>query len=272
MSILSLLFVWNPVFAVNDFVADFENATEKQNRYILNDLGITGGAVSYEFWMRLESNPASVTDFIGQGDSGTLTSWSIRYDANGANFDLRFKRSRNWVSDVFITQTSANIGTGNWRHIAGTYDGTDMRLYSAPAGGTHTLVAGPTTATGNGATSGSDHFAVATADDTQGNSFASNAIGRHHDGLIDEVRVWNDERTIGELDDNFECELAGTEAGLRAYYQFEESWDDFTANAFHLINGEGSPTASSTLSLPFTAGTCSAGAAEDQQIQIIDFQ
>ena len=41
-------------------------------------------------------------------------------------------------------------------------------------------------------------------------------------GSMDELRIWNDARTITEINDNMNKELSGTEAGLVGYYRFNE--------------------------------------------------
>lgn len=56
------------------------------------------------------------------------------------------------------------------------------------------------------------------------------------DGLIDEVRIWNDIRTQQEIQDNDDVELDGDEAGLVAYWQFEDDGLDKTANNNDLTN------------------------------------
>ncbi|HCN29338.1 MAG TPA: hypothetical protein DIT64_11420, partial [Verrucomicrobiales bacterium] len=61
-------------------------------------------------------------------------------------------------------------------------------------------------------------------------------------GLIDEVRVWNVARSAAEIAANLDNELNGNEAGLAAYYKFNEgsgaALADATANALNgVING-----------------------------------
>ena len=47
------------------------------------------------------------------------------------------------------------------------------------------------------------------------------------DGLIDDVRFWDDTRTPTEISDNYNIQLAGTEAGLVGYWTFNSSVLDF---------------------------------------------
>src|SRR5262249_40507622 len=88
-----------------------------------------------------------------------------------------------------------------WQHLAGTYDGTNIRIYR------------------NGAL-------VATTPHT-GSVTAANflLIGRWFEsfnGAIDEVRLWNVARSQGELLGSMSQPLFGTEPGLVGSYRFDE--------------------------------------------------
>ncbi len=48
------------------------------------------------------------------------------------------------------------------------------------------------------------------------------AGGNYFTGIIDEVRIWNTERTIAQLVNNKDCELTGDEPGLLVYYKFNQ--------------------------------------------------
>lgn len=72
------------------------------------------------------------------------------------------------------------------------------------------------------------------------------------DGLIDEVRVWNDIRTDQEISDNWDSELVGNEAGLVSYWKFNNDGTDENANANDLTNNN-SATFSSDVPFPGSA-------------------
>ena len=46
------------------------------------------------------------------------------------------------------------------------------------------------------------------------------------DGLIDEVRIWNDKRTSTEISNNYQTQLNGNEAGLVAYWMLNNNAED----------------------------------------------
>jgi hypothetical protein len=77
---------------------------------------------------------------------------------------------------------------------------------------------------------------IGAAYDTNNNYYA--------DGLVDDVRFWNQVRTTTQMNDNFETELTGSESGLVAYYRLNDSYNDSTANAYNL-SSSGSPVFSS---------------------------
>ena len=93
---------------------------------------------------------------------------------------------------------------GTWYHVAVTYNATSglMNLYKDGV-----LVAGPT--------------AVPAYTETlqQIGSFSG---GNYFNGKIDEVRFWNVERTAVQILTNKNCQLNGAEAGLIAYYNFNQ--------------------------------------------------
>lgn len=59
----------------------------------------------------------------------------------------------------------------------------------------------------------------------------------YFDGLIDDVRVWNDIRTQSEINDNKDnCSLSVSEAGLVSWWLFNDDGTDENANANNLTN------------------------------------
>jgi hypothetical protein len=71
-------------------------------------------------------------------------------------------------------------------------------------------------------------------------------LGAYYDGLIDEVRMWSDVRTSGEISANYQTELVGNEAGLVGYWKFNNSYLDETANNNDLT-AAGSPVFSTDI-------------------------
>ena len=92
-----------------------------------------------------------------------------------------------------------------WQHVAGTYDGSMMRLY---LNGTPIDSMAVTTNVGNTV----EHLTIGD------NSFS----GRNFPGIIDEVRIWNVGRTQAQIQANMNTELCNGLPGLVAYYQMNQ--------------------------------------------------
>lgn len=110
------------------------------------------------------------------------------------------------VSNPATTGPVSAMGTiqaGEWQHLAGVYDGAEVRIYRNGA-----LVG---TVPHPGTANGASNLIVG--------SFPVGAFA----GLIDEVRLWNTARTQGEIQASMGSILTGSEAGLLAYWRFEEA-------------------------------------------------
>ncbi|RMG72276.1 MAG: LamG domain-containing protein, partial [Bacteroidetes bacterium] len=117
--------------------------------------------------------------------------------------------------------------THRWYHAAGSYDGTDIKLYVNGVYIGATSIAGTLTHSTNPLTIGYDMV---------------NA-GRYFEGKIDEVRIWSDIRTQAEIQAHMHKELTGSEANLVAYYaMYDGSGTSLTDNSQNshtgtLVNG-----------------------------------
>lgn len=65
-------------------------------------------------------------------------------------------------------------------------------------------------------------------------------------GYLDEFRIWDNERTQAEIQGNSRKELSGSEQHLRAYWKFNQSPADVTANHYLLSNPNGAAFATDT--------------------------
>ncbi len=91
----------------------------------------------------------------------------------------------------------------------------------------------------------------------------------YFDGKMDELRVWSDVRTEPEVSGNYDSELNGDEAGLVAYWKFNNSLQDETSNDNHLIDS-GDPEFSTDV--PFTEAAAPTAILQDiLQMGIIAF-
>jgi parallel beta-helix repeat protein len=173
-------------------------------------IDITGNTITMEAW--IFPTAWRVSSFQGNiiNKEGGNTGYMLRCGNNG--------------------QLSANIGTGTgfverisataaltlntWQHVAATYDGTNLRIYRDGVELT------PATSTGTLAP-------IASAGPLQqltiGNWSQDNTRG--FVGRIDEVRIWNTALSGATIAANLNQQLCGGEAGLRAYYAFDQGVD-----------------------------------------------
>lgn len=197
-------------------------ASSSQYAYI-TDANQTGlditGDISIEVWIKPESiniNSAIVSKFRGVDGkrSYTLTPKSTN--------KIEFVYSSNGTAvTVCSTDDAILTNTGVWYHIAVTADVSekDVKFYVNGSLVDCTLTSNSATSIFNSAMP----FLV-------GAQGESGAYGGYFDGLIDEVRVWNDVRTPTEIADNYQKELVGNEAGLVGYWKFNNDATDTTSN------------------------------------------
>ncbi|HEX2826786.1 MAG TPA: Ig-like domain-containing protein [Burkholderiales bacterium] len=130
----------------------------------------------------------------------------------------------NWVD------TGYNVTPDKWLHVAVAYND----------GVVNTYVDGQLVHTDNGSGPIGDEY-PGEDDFTIGSR--QHASNQHFVGLIDEVRVWNVERSAAEVQANYRTSLAGNEADLAGYWRFDETSGttafDATANGNDGVLGNG---------------------------------
>jgi len=108
------------------------------------------------------------------------------------------------VNDAMAISGSPTV-LGEWIHIAGTYDGTTVRLYENGELTSETAFNGEL---GNGDTG----------------FYLGRITGDMFSGLIDEVRLWDTARSQAELQLTMHVPLAGNEGGLRGCWPLDASY------------------------------------------------
>lgn len=173
-----------------------------------------GGDFTIEMWVKLESLPADGgTRFllVSKLDTSPLNGYLIRYRNSSGVYSFQFNIASGG------TQTAGDVtytlSTGVWTHLAFACDASaaDIEIY------VNTSSIG--TFNGSGIT-------------TIGNATAPFYIGgdpvqsAYYDGLMDEVRFWNDIRTQPEIAANYNKELTGSEANLVSYWKLNNNYTD----------------------------------------------
>ena len=188
--------------------SDYLTAADSASLSITGDLtlecwfkpeSLVGGRYTLVSKWKAQSDDRSYT-FHLDGAQGLGLQWS----SNGAGATITGS-----VTDAAIF---SSVPTP-YVHLAGALDVSAQEVIFYVDGS-------PVASTDNkqGSTSIDDNaslFSIGSSFDASGNPVFFS------DGLVDEVRIWNDIRTAQEISDNYQIQLAGDEAGLVAYYPFE---------------------------------------------------
>ncbi len=168
----------------------------------LNDDFDFGSAFTIEAWVRVDTPQPNAGVVCTNSDSGLVA-------VAGSQAAAVIVTPIGQTSFQSSVAPGMSLATGVWTHAACTYDGTTMTVYVNGAQVSSNTVATPPQDVGAAA-----RIWLGRRMDTS--SFFYFA------GALDEVRVWNLERTATEIQDNYDQELSGQEAGLVGYYQFDE--------------------------------------------------
>ncbi len=149
---------------------------------------------------------AKVDGFTGEGglftfgNTNNLEDFSLRVNGSTNNW-----RMQHWSADYDFNTNTLNSGAGllgQWAHYAVTYNGTQVCIYI------------------NGSLINCTARALST---NLINSFLARWRNGYLNGQIDEVRIWNYARSVGEISTNLCLPISQcATAGLIAYYDFEE--------------------------------------------------
>jgi hypothetical protein len=131
-----------------------------------------------------------------------------------------------WVQPVRTVASSRTSWPPKQHHVAITHDGTNLRMYvngvlenTASTSGTTAETTG--TPLWIGRSSGPP---------------VDGGAGQFFDGQMDEFRIWTVARSQPQIRDYMNRKLTGTEAGLMAYYRFDEGTGAVTDDSSPNIN------------------------------------
>lgn len=176
-----------------------------------------------EMWVKFTTLPSSngTMELINKGDWSTGgRNLDIGIYNNAGTYRIFAEVDQNSdysVRDNYIVNCSPSLSTGTWYHFAvtcnvGNASATTFEFFQngSSLGNGSAQVSDNCSSIYNGTTA----VRLGCALDTGSNGYFLN-------GVIDEVRIWDDVRTSTEISNNKDSELTGSEANLVAYWPFE---------------------------------------------------
>ncbi|NQT65839.1 MAG: hypothetical protein HQ554_06640, partial [FCB group bacterium] len=149
-----------------------------------------------EFWLKLDDTPSSWDGIIDKG----------RYSAGNEWYFVTIKNNLGGMFGILgVGEIWFGLNDNGWHHVAGTYDGTTMKVYVDGLLNSITLTGSYTPSTN----------AIRIGQTLSGQNPANITI--------DEIRIWNYARTSEQICENMCKSLTGTESGLVAYFNFDNT-------------------------------------------------
>lgn len=226
LSTLSLLLLWIPLAGLGQAGAGNSIQVNGTSTYasVTNSPTLTpSAAMTIEAWIKPSSfgNNSWENVIVSKDDwvSGS-NGYSLRCGGNGI-LSFNIGTIGNWQEAVSAT---GGLTLNVWQHVAGSYDGTTVRVYI------NGVEAGTTSYTGS--------INPSTFDLTFGRTTYTAGGGRYFTGEIDEVRLWN--TAVGQTSlRDYMCQslnaMHPNTASLIGYYSF----DNATATTFSDLSPNG---------------------------------
>jgi len=196
--------------------------------------------ITVEAWINraAKSIQMGIVEKYGPG-GGTDGGYALRIQPTD---NVRFYTLDNGSTSSSVDGATA-LGTNEWYHVAGVWDGTNLMVYvNGVLDGSFASPRNPK--------SGTTPLIIGNRGYALGTAFA---------GEIDEVRIWDIARTQHQIAVDMTRSLSGTESGLVAYWRFDEgsgtnAADSAPAGGFSdglLVNGQGWVNSPVPTNVPF---------------------
>ena len=157
-----------------------------------------------EAWVKVDPSVTIGSSYMGIATKVVWAGSGLGYGLDIDGGKPRIFSGQGW-SNWGGASAPNNITTNTWVHLAGTYDGSNFKVYVDGQ-----LVATQASATG-------------VSNNTQPFTIGSwPTENKYFKGDIDEVRVWNVTRTAAQILQNKDVELNGNESGLVSYYNHNQ--------------------------------------------------
>ena len=196
---------------INDYVALSDGDVEASS------IGLPA-TITVEAWVKVDNfiEWAGIVGFIY--DDGLYEGGWILGVKSDNTFYFGITTKPFSLDYIYYLETGANYSTNTWYHVAGSYDGTIIRVY---VNGEEVASQAPEN-NGNIYYRNTDYVIGAYLDSSESHIF---------DGQIDEVRIWNGARTTHQIRANMCKKLdPNSESKLLDYFHMDHNQGDFVAD------------------------------------------
>jgi N-acetylneuraminic acid mutarotase len=161
--------------------------------------------ITVEAWIKPNAIDASYDGILGTWDDVSGNNRTYLLWINNGKVEFYVSHTG---SDYPSVASVTTLQPGTWYHLAGTFDGTDLKLY----------INGSLEATTNSPGTINTNSSPFTIGRTDGLSRTNN----YFNGIIGQVSVWNIARTQSAIQATLGQALAGNETGLADYWPMDE--------------------------------------------------
>lgn len=205
--LVALVCLWGTALMADGFALEFNGTNSYAWAPDSASLDLSTG-MTIEAWVWSDTTVGA--HVIASKWNDSTRQWSYIFKDHNSSDALRIELSQGGHSDLANLEGATSIATGEWVHVAATFDGSEVQLY-------YNGVLDSTQAVSGTINDSNSIFMVGAVNGWSGlESF---------NGLIDEVRVWNYARSEAEIQSTMNAGLSGSEGGLVAYYNFDEVLD-----------------------------------------------
>jgi len=184
-------------FICENAVMDFDQNSDQ----IVANSPLSGNPdFTVEYWFKLRIGATSIKkSFKWYNANGTDPFEIVDIGGSLSIIDRYFDGGQN-----LITPFNINVRDDEWHHIAVVKEGDEISVYLDDLTYTYTT----------------NTFSVFDLPSRIKFGRTSEQTSASLDGQLDEIRIWNYARSLGEINDDKNQELLGEEGGLQLYYNF----------------------------------------------------
>ncbi len=171
-------------------------------------LDISDNELTIEVWIMRDPVQTGMQALLTREDSPGSTGYGLYLVSGGEEARVRFTPTGN--SNWHLT-SNRGIRSGEWTHVAAVYHNGNTQIYI------NGVLDAESVRSPNSMGSTSNDLVI-------GSNVQRNGLFFH--GQIDELKIWNRQRTVTEIISDFNRPLWGNEEGLAGYWRFDASDDD----------------------------------------------